>query len=101
MKNSLTMATRNKTPSRTPTVGTEAGVNRSATQDRMSQAMPVSRNIHQGPASRDSPARVRDRMAVRSSMALMAASFPHGCLFAAHCPGSGPSRLMITRFGEV
>ena len=48
MKNSLIMATRNRTPSRTPTVGTEAGVNRSATHDRMSQAMPVSRNIHQG-----------------------------------------------------
>jgi len=63
MKNSLIMATRKKTPSRAPTVGTEAGVNRSATHDRMSQAMPVSRNIHQGPASRDSPARVLDRVA--------------------------------------
>jgi len=42
-----------------------------------SQAMPVTRNIHQGPASRHSAARVLDRRAVRSSMALMAASFPH------------------------
>ena len=82
-------------------MGTEAGVNRSATHDRMSHAMPVSRNIHQGPASRDSPARVLDRVAVRSSMALMAASFPHGCLFAAQYRGGGPGRLMITRFGEV
>src|SRR5260370_10841901 len=101
MKNSLIIATRNRTPSRTPTVGTEAGVNRSATKEMMSEARRVSRTIHHGPASRHSPARVLDRRAVLSSMALMAASFPHGCLFAAPSPlGGGPARLMITRLGK-
>ena len=38
-------------PSSAPTVGIEAGANRRAIQARMSHPMPVSRNIHQGPAS--------------------------------------------------
>jgi hypothetical protein len=102
MKNSLIMATRNKTPSRAPTVGTEAGVNRSATHDRMSQAMPVSRNIHQGPASRDSPARVLDRVAVRSSMALISSflSARGACL--RRSPAAGGPRLPNDYpFGEM
>jgi hypothetical protein len=45
----------------------------------MSHPMPVSRKIHQGPASRASPARALDRMSVRSSMALMS-SFLSGQL---------------------
>src|SRR5262249_2738870 len=68
---------KNSTPKRTPTVATEAGGNRKTTQERTSQAMPVSRNIHQGPASRHSAARVLDRMAVRSSMGLMGGFLSH------------------------
>src|SRR5215467_13451347 len=69
--NSLTVHNRNNTPSRTPTVVIEAGLNRSTIKEMISHAMPVTRNTHQGPASRHSPARVLDLMAVRSSMALM------------------------------
>jgi len=83
-------------------VGIEAGLNRSAIHARMSHAMPVSRNIHQGPASRASPARVLDPTSVRSSMAFMS-SFLSGITlrninfvnsetteaFIAHLPMSG------------
>ena len=46
---SLTAASRNSTPSRTPTVVIEAGVNRSTTHEMISHATPVTRNSHQGP----------------------------------------------------
>jgi hypothetical protein len=54
IRNSLTMLSKNRTPSRAPTVATEAGVKRSAIHSMMSHAMPVSRKIHQGSASRHS-----------------------------------------------
>ena len=100
MKNSLTMATGNKTPSRTPTVGTEAGVNRSATHERISHAMPVSRNMHQG-----RPAAIAPRGSWTGWLWVRPGAheqlpFRTGCLFATQCPGSGPGRLMITRFGK-
>src|SRR6516162_10555176 len=61
-----------------PTVGIEAGLKRRAIHARMSHAMPVSRNIHQGPASRASPARVLDPMSVRSCVAFMSSFLPEG-----------------------
>ena len=82
-------------------MGIEAGANRSAIQARMSHAMPVSRNIHQGPASRASPARVLDRTSVRSSMALMSSFLSHGCLFAVQPRGGGAACLMIYPYGKV
>ena len=51
---SLTAATRNTTPSSTPMVATDAMENRSTTTEMISQATPVTRNIHHGPASRAS-----------------------------------------------
>ena len=45
------MPNKNSTPSRTPTVAIEAGLIRNATHAMISHAIPVSRNIHQGPAS--------------------------------------------------
>jgi hypothetical protein len=99
MNHSLSMATRKRTPIKTPTVATEAVVIRKMNTETSSQAMPVSRNIHQGPASRHSAARVLDRRAVHSSMGLMTASLPALVAAAAQYRGGGPLCRMITRFG--
>jgi hypothetical protein len=83
-------------------VGIEAGANRSAIHDRMSHAMPVSRNIHQGPASRDSPARVLDRMAVPSSVTLMSSFLSAQVTYLRRsAPAAGLLCRIITRLGEV
>src|ERR1700751_5925408 len=93
-------------PSSTPTVGIEAGLNRSAIQARMSHPMPVSRNIHQGPARRASPARALDWMSVRSSMVLMSSFLSgrwlpgYGDRLPDDLPGSGdmkPGREQASR----
>src|SRR5215469_16491907 len=90
--NSLIMLNKNRTPSKTPTVAIEAGLNRKAIHPMISHAMPVSRNSHQGPASRHSPARVRDPMVVRSSMVLMSHDYPFG-LPSTPAFGAGPSAV--------
>src|SRR6266704_3359608 len=69
IRNSLNAPSRNRTPIRTPTVLTEAGVNRSTITAMISHAMPVTRNSHHGPASRHSAARVFGLMPVRPSAA--------------------------------
>jgi len=54
-----TAATRNTTPISTATAATEAIENRNTTAEIISQATPVARNNHQGPASCASVAGVR------------------------------------------
>jgi hypothetical protein len=57
IRNSSSMPNKNSTPSRTPKVAIEAGVNRNATHAMMSHAIAVSRNSRHGPVSRHSAAR--------------------------------------------
>src|SRR5258706_14435971 len=101
MNHSLSIAARNSAPIKTPTVATEAVVIRKTSTEAISQAVPVTRNIHHGPASRQSAARVLDRRAVRSSMALMAASLPQPVAATAQYRGRGPLCQMITRFRDL
>src|SRR6266566_6058899 len=109
--NSLKNPSRNTTPIKTPTVATDAVVNLSTTNEMSSHAMPVSRNIHQGPASRQSAACLLDRVpapVLDWKKALMSA-FPSRNLprragerrGEAHTSGSGAVRLAGGREAPV
>src|SRR5258706_11070583 len=76
MNHSLSIAARNSAPIKTPTVATEAVGIRKTSTEAISQAVPVTRNLHPRPANPQNAARVLDRTGVRLSMALMAASPP-------------------------
>src|SRR5580704_17183247 len=84
MRISLNQPARKTTPMSTPTATTEASRNRNTINEMTSHAIPVTRNIHHGPAIWSStvstlprgPASVGDRMLMSGSLRAPASTFP-------------------------